>query len=123
VTRSIDPTANALDQLSPAALEHVADYFRTLSEPTRLRVLNTLCAGEMSVGEIAQQVQSSAANVSRHLAQMALHGLVARESRGHSVYYRIADPTVHALCELVCGSIARRYEQALAERAAFAAER
>ena len=111
--------ATALNQLSPAALEHVADYFRTLSEPMRLRILNALCAGEMSVGEMAQQVQSSTANVSRHLAQMAQHGLVTRESRGLNVYYRITDPTVHALCQLVCGSIARRYDQTLAERATF----
>jgi DNA-binding transcriptional ArsR family regulator len=111
----------ALEQLPPAALERVAEYFRALAEPMRLRILNALCAGEMSVGEIAQQVQSSAANVSRHLAQMARYGLVTREGRSHSVYYRIADPTVHALCELVCGSIARNYEQALTERAAFAA--
>ncbi len=109
----------ALDQLPPAALEHVATYFRTLSEPTRLRILNVLGTGELSVGEIAQEVESSVANVSRHLAQMAQHGLITRESRGNSVYYRIADPTVHALCELVCGSIARRYDQALTERAAF----
>jgi len=109
----------ALDQLPPAALEHVATYFRTLSEPTRLRILNVLGTGELSVGEIAQEVESSVANVSRQLAQMAQHGLITRESRGNSVYYRIADPTVHALCELVCGSIARRYDQALTERAAF----
>ena len=110
----------ALEQLPPAALERVADYFGALSEPMRLRILNALCAGEMSVGDMARQVQSSAANVSRHLAQLARHGLVARETRSHSAYYRIADPSVHALCELVCGSIARRYERALAEGAAFA---
>jgi DNA-binding transcriptional ArsR family regulator len=113
------PTATALEQLPPAALEHVAEYFRALSEPMRLRILNLLCAGETSVGDVAQQVQSSVANVSRHLAQMARHGLVRRESRGPSVYYRVADPTVLALCELVCGSIARRYEQTMNERAAF----
>ena len=111
----------ALEQLPPAALERVAEYFGALSEPMRLRILNALLgAGEMSVGEMAQQVQSSAANVSRHLAQMARHGLVLRESRSHSAYYRIADPSVQALCDLVCGSIARRYEQTLAEGAAFA---
>ncbi|WHZ10816.1 MAG: hypothetical protein OJF60_001255 [Burkholderiaceae bacterium] len=109
----------ALDQLPPAALEQVASYFRTLSEPTRLRILNLLGTGELSVGEIAQQVDSSVANVSRHLAQMAQRGLVTRESRGNSVYYRVGDPTVQALCELVCGSIARRYDQTLSERAAF----
>jgi DNA-binding transcriptional ArsR family regulator len=114
----MNPTA--LDQLPPAALDHVANYFRTLSEPMRLRVLNVLGTRELSVGEIAQQTPSSIANISRHLSQMARHGLIARSSRGNSVYYRIADPAVHDLCDLVCGSIARRYDQALNERAAFA---
>jgi DNA-binding transcriptional ArsR family regulator len=113
-------TPIALDQLPPAALEHVANYFRTLSEPMRLRILNVLGTCELSVGEIAEQAQSSVANISRHLAQMARHGLIARSSRGNSVYYRIADPAVHDLCELVCGSIARRYDEAITERAAFA---
>ena len=109
----------ALEQLPPAALEHVANYFRTLSEPMRLHILAVLGTQELSVGEIAQQMPSSVANISRHLSQMARHGLVARASRGNSVYYRVTDPTVHALCDLVCGSIARRYDEAVNERAAF----
>ncbi len=110
---------NSLTHLPPAALEHVAQYFRTLSEPTRLRILNVLGTGEMSVGDIAERVDSSVANVSRHLAQMPRHGLVARETQGNSVRYRIADPAVNALCDLVCGSIAQRLEQMADERAAF----
>ncbi len=108
-----------LNELPPAALEHVAQYFRTLSEPTRLRILNVLGTGELSVGEIAEQVGSSIANVSRHLAQMAQHGLVSREHHGNSVLYRIADPAVHDLCNLVCGSIARRFDRTASARAAF----
>jgi DNA-binding transcriptional ArsR family regulator len=42
---------------------------------------------------------------------LANQGLIARESRGTSVYYRIADDTIDALCDLVCGSLARRFEQ------------
>ncbi|QTD44156.1 ArsR/SmtB family transcription factor [Ottowia testudinis] len=110
-----------MNKLPPEALEHVANYFRTLSEPTRLRVLNVLGTSELSVGEIAQLVDSSVANVSRHLAQMAQHGLVARESRGNSVYYRVADPTVNELCDLVCGSVARRFDQVVSAHAAFVA--
>lgn len=110
---------NPLNHLPPAALEHVAQYFRTLSEPTRLRILNELGNGTLSVGEIAERVESSLANASRHLAQMARHGLVSREHHGTSVYYRIADPTVHELCELVCNSIARRFDQTASARAAF----
>lgn len=109
----------SMQQLPPEALEHVAHYFRTLSEATRLRILNVLGHGEMSVGDIAEKVDSSVANVSRHLAQMAQHGLVARESRGNSAYYRIADPAVHQLCDLVCGNIARRFEDVANTRAAF----
>lgn len=113
----------SIEKLPPEALEHVALYFRTLSEPMRLRILNALGTGEMSVGEIAQALDSSVANISRHLTQMAQHGLVARESRGASAYYHIADPVVHQLCDLVCGSIARRYEQTQHQRAAFAPSR
>ena len=36
------------------------------------------------------------------------------------VYDRIADPAVHELCDLVCGSIARRFEDVANTRAAFA---
>jgi len=37
-----------------------------------------------------------------------------------SVYYRIADPSIYELCDLVCGSIARGFEQAAREREVFA---
>ena len=57
--------------------------------------------------------------VSRHLALLTTHGLVARESRGTSVYYRIADPSVYQLCDLVCGNLARQFERAASERALF----
>ena len=111
----------SMKQLPPDALEHVANYFRTLSESTRLRILNVLDTGEMSVGEIAQEVQSSVANVSRHLAHLAQYGLVARESRGNAVFYRIADPAVHELCDLVCGSLVRRFDRVANEHAVFRA--
>jgi hypothetical protein len=47
-------------------------------------------------------------------------GMVARETRGTSVYYRIADNQIYALCDLVCGSIARQFEKTARERKAFA---
>lgn len=109
-----------LASMPDEALEHIAAYFRTLSESNRLRILNLLRAREYSVGEMAEQLDSSVANVSRHLAHMAQQGLVAREARGTSVYYRIADPAVYELCDVVCGSIARRFDQALQQRSAFA---
>jgi len=105
--------------LPPEALEQVAAYFQALSEPTRLRILNFLREGERSAGELALLCGYTGANISRHMAMLTARGLVARESRGTSVYFRIADQSVYDLCDLVCGSIARQFERAASERAAF----
>ena len=113
-------TCHAMERLPSDALGLVAAYFQALSEPTRLQVLNLLRERERSVGELAQLCGSSAANVSRHLALLAQHGLVLREARGTSVFYAIADASVYALCDLVCGRIAQRLDRAAAQRAVFA---
>lgn len=109
----------AMDGLPDEALVQIAAYFQVLAEPTRLKILNLLRGGERNVGDIASQTGSTSANVSRHLAGLAKHGLVARESRGTSVYYRIADDSVYALCDLVCGSLARQFERSARHHDAF----
>ena len=109
-----------METLPDEALAQVAAYFQALSEPTRLRMLNLLRQNGRSVGELAQLCGYSSANISRHLTLLMQHGLVARESRGNSAIYSIADPSVYALCDLVCGNIARRFERTAAARAAFA---
>ena len=109
-----------MEGLPPEALEQVADYFRALSEPTRLRILNFLRDGERSAGELAELCGYSGANISRHMAVLVDRGLAVREGRGTSVYYRIPDESVYALCDLVCGNISRRLERVAAERSLFA---
>ncbi len=109
-----------MKDLPPEALEQVAAYFQALAEPTRLRILNLLRSGERNVGELAQLCGYTAANVSKHLSVLTKHGLVARESRGTSVYYRIGDESVYALCDLVCGSLARQFERQAQNQALFA---
>jgi DNA-binding transcriptional ArsR family regulator len=111
----------AMEGLPPEALEHVAAYFQALSEPTRLKILNLLRDGEHNVGEIAQYTGYTSANISRHLAFLTQQGLLERESRGTAVYYRIADRSVFALCDLVCGNIARQQERAVRDARLLAA--
>jgi DNA-binding transcriptional ArsR family regulator len=101
------------------ALEEVAGYFQVLAEPTRLRILNILRDGERNVGDLAQMCGYTAANVSRHLSLMTKQGLVSREGRGTSVFYRFADESVYALCDLVCDNIGRQLERSAASRAMF----
>lgn len=114
------PLCPSMQGLTPEALTQVAAYFQALSEPTRLQILNLLRSGEHNVGELATACGYTSANISRHLALLMQHGLVARESRGNAVYYRIADESVYALCDLVCGSIARQWDTKAQDRRAFA---
>jgi DNA-binding transcriptional ArsR family regulator len=108
-----------MENLPPEAMMEVAAYFQALSEPTRLKILNFLREGERNVGELAQLCGFTAANISRHLTLLTKNGLVARESRGTSVYYRIADESIYALCDLVCGNISRQLELTTQKRQAF----
>jgi DNA-binding transcriptional ArsR family regulator len=108
-----------MEGMPAEALTQVAAYFQTLSEPTRLQILNFLRRGERSVGELASLCGYTAANVSRHLAMLAQYGLVVRESRGTSVYYQIADPSIYELCDVVCGNIARQVERKAREGNVF----
>lgn len=112
-----------MEGLPPEALEEVAGYFQVLSEPTRLQILNLLRERERNVGELAELCGYTSANISRHLTLLMQRGFVTRESRGTAAYYRMADASVYALCDLVCGNIARRYEAAAAAHKAFVPER
>lgn len=90
----------------PALLEQAARRFKLLGEPSRLMLLNQLNVhGEMSVQDIVEATGQQQANVSKHLGLMAREGLVKRRKEGLYVYYSIADPTLSALCMLVCGQL------------------
>ena len=119
ITISQNGACPSMEGMPPEALEQVAAYFQTLSEPTRLQILNFLRQGERNVGELAQLCGYTSANVSRHLAMLTQRGLVARERRGTSVYYRIADDSVYVLCDLVCGNIVRQLERTSKDREVF----
>ena len=91
--------------LTPEAMNLVAARFKVLSDPMRLRILNTLQSGEQSVTQVTEAVAASQPNVSKHLKTLQDAGLIARRQEGNTVYYRIADETVFQLCDVVCNSI------------------
>lgn len=99
-------------ELNERNAELIARRFKALSEPTRLRVLNQLRErGEASVGEIAEAIEGSQQNVSKHLGALAAEGFVARRKEGTSSIYRISDPTVLELCEVVSAGIESQLKQ------------
>ncbi len=95
----------AAKPMNARTLDMVAERFRVLGDPSRLRLLQALAEKERTVADLTAQAEASQANVSKHLGVLLRAGLVARRKEGLFVYYRLADPRVLQMCDLMCGSI------------------
>ncbi|HET6691677.1 MAG TPA: metalloregulator ArsR/SmtB family transcription factor [Miltoncostaeaceae bacterium] len=91
-----------------ALVDLVAERFRVLGEPMRIRLLDRLREGDATVGELADALGTSQQNVSKHIGVLGRAGIVTREKEGNAVRCSIADPSVMALCEQVCGGLRRQ---------------
>ncbi len=89
-------------------VELIAHRFRVIGEPMRIRLLDHLRDGEASVTDLAEILDASQQNISKHLSLLADVGIVGRRKAGNHVYYRIVDEGVFALCDEVCGSVQQR---------------
>ena len=98
-------------ELNEANAAAVADRFKGLCDPMRLRLLNALRRGERSVGDLTDATGSGQANVSKHLQVLREKGFVDYRKEGTTNWYRIVDPRVFEICELVCGGLEDALEQ------------
>jgi len=102
-------------------VELIAQRFRVIGEPMRIRLLDALRDGPLTVNELTRALGASQQNVSKHLG--ILHGanMVDRRKEGNRTVYEISDPMVFRLCDLVCRSESdrsRREFEALSTSAA-----
>jgi DNA-binding transcriptional ArsR family regulator len=110
MTTSPAPTAphsNTLEQV----FESVARYFGVLGEPTRLRILHTVCQEEKCVNDIIRATGMAQANVSRHLGLMYQAGMLSRRREGTQVFYRVADRMFVELCRSVSVQVVTRMDE------------
>lgn len=116
--RPADPPGGEAPEDGPAAshplprdlVELIAERFRVLSEPTRIRLLDRLRDGEATVLELSELTGTTPQNVSKHLRVLQRVGIVARRKQGNFSYYRVIDDGVFTLCETVCGSLRQQVE-------------
>jgi DNA-binding transcriptional ArsR family regulator len=89
--------------------EIVAQRFRVLGEPMRIRLLDKLRHQDSAtVSELQEALGASQQNVSKHLGVLREAGFVKREREGNFVRYSISEPWVFEMCEQVCGGIAQQ---------------
>lgn len=95
-------------ELTDPLVEIVAERFRVLGEPMRIRLLNELRERPMTVGELRKATGASQQNVSKHLGILHQAGMVGRAKEGTQTRYSISDESVFELCEIVCGGVKRQ---------------
>ena len=91
--------------LPEALVELIARRFRVIGEPMRIRLLDALRDGPMTINELTEALDASQQNVSKHVGVLSQAGIVGREKDGNRVRCFIADETIFELCELVCGGL------------------
>jgi DNA-binding transcriptional ArsR family regulator len=83
----------------------IAQRFRVIGEPMRIRLLDLLRERPMTINELTHALGTTQQNVSKHVGVLAQAGIVGREKEGTHVRCFIADDSVFELCEIVCGGL------------------
>jgi DNA-binding transcriptional ArsR family regulator len=78
------------EALADAQVSEAVATFSMLAEPTRLRLLWALRAGELGVTALAEAARCSPTAASQHLAKMRLVGLVEQRAEGRARIYRLS---------------------------------
>lgn len=93
--------ATRVDLLTGEEALELAERFKLLADPGRLRMIYALLeAGELCVCDLAATVEASESATSHQLRQLRLAGLVRSTKRGRTVYYRVDDTHVRLLLDV-----------------------
>jgi DNA-binding transcriptional ArsR family regulator len=95
-------TPNALiRRIDPAMLKRAADIIKLLGHPERLKIVEALEAGELTVSEICALCRMEQAICSQHLGRLRGAQVVQCRRDGPNVHYRVVEPKVHHILECI----------------------
>lgn len=89
-----------------------AEFFRTLGHPARVRALELLKDGEMTVGDLQASLGVDSSGASQHLSAMRRQGILEARKEGTSVFYKVRDPRIFQMLESARQVIGSHLEEA-----------
>jgi len=92
-------------QLPEELIELIAERFRAIGEPIRLRILEQLRNEPKTVQQLVGALGTTQQNVSKHLGVLRGLGIVNRRKEGLYAFYAIQDQSLLRVCDEVCGSL------------------
>ncbi len=75
----------------------MAELFKALADPTRVRIISLLAHAELCVGDLCLALGMSQPSVSHHLKLLRLLRIARTRKEGQHVFYALLDDHVHAL--------------------------
>lgn len=91
-----------------------ADFFRLLGHPVRVRILELLRDGELTVGELQAALELDSGGTSQHLTAMRRQGILESRKAGTNVYYRVKDPRTFQLLAIAREILTTQLEESRA---------
>lgn len=80
-------------------LEHLGEFFKALTDPTRLKILYALRAGELCVFDLSVSIEASVSSASHHLAALKHVRLVKARRDGRIIYYSLDDDHINSIIQ------------------------
>lgn len=74
-----------------------AEFFKALAHPLRIRILDELRKGEVSVNELGSRLNVEQSNLSQQLAVLRNRNILAARKDGQNVFYSVRDPQLFDL--------------------------
>lgn len=81
-------------------VEFKSEFFKALGSPLRIRILDELRDGELTVSDLRARLGVEPANVSQQLAILRSKNIVVGRKQGSNIYYSCTDPTIFKLLDV-----------------------
>lgn len=92
-------------------LEMQCEICKAMGHPIRLEIVEQLNHAEMSAAALIEALDTSKANLSKHMAQLMHAGIVDQRRNGRQVFYRLTHPEIHKACSIIRSILFRRLKR------------
>ena len=88
-------------QMEEKMFQMHAEVCKSMANPTRLKIMNSLREGEKSVEELLEKLKLPKANLSQHLSVLRHRRIVSTRRDGLNIYYKVANPKMIRACDIL----------------------
>ena len=88
-----------------------ADVCKTLANPVRLMIINTLRTKRMCASDLIKKIKTNKVILSQHMATLTEKGVVNAERSGKNMFYQLSDPQIIKACDIMRNVLVKNLER------------